>query len=169
MKAKYSWLIRLSTRVFLKIIPILCNLSIFILFYSSHITVPPDEKIGKKFLGNRNSTSQRNQIRVLNKSNIRRNIESNPNLESYFGSPRTIQETHSNPITCYSSQTAPRIITSPSGTKTFEQTLSKHGSREEPPIGSPSNESVVGSLPRTLSTSVLRIKHRRTFWERVVG
>jgi hypothetical protein len=27
----------------------------------------------------------------------------------------------------------------------------------------------VGSLPRTLSTSVLRIKHRRTFWEKVVG
>ncbi len=26
-----------------------------------------------------------------------------------------------------------------------------------------------GSLPRTLSTSVLRIKHRRSFWERVVG
>ena len=23
-----------------------------------------------------------------------------------------------------------------------------------------------GSLPRTLSTSVLRIKHRRTFWEK---
>ena len=27
----------------------------------------------------------------------------------------------------------------------------------------------VGSLPRTLSTSVLRIKHRRSFWEKVVG
>ena len=24
----------------------------------------------------------------------------------------------------------------------------------------------VGSLPRTLSTSVLRIKHRRSFWEK---
>ncbi len=28
---------------------------------------------------------------------------------------------------------------------------------------------VPGALPRTLSTSVLRIKHRRTFWEKVVG
>lgn len=27
----------------------------------------------------------------------------------------------------------------------------------------------VGQLPRTLSTSVLRIKHRRSFWEKVVG
>ncbi|XP_059078392.1 cAMP-specific 3',5'-cyclic phosphodiesterase 4C-like isoform X4 [Tigriopus californicus] len=26
-----------------------------------------------------------------------------------------------------------------------------------------------GTLPRTLSTSVLRIKHRRTFWEKVIG
>ncbi len=26
-----------------------------------------------------------------------------------------------------------------------------------------------GSLPRTLSTSVLRIKHRRSFWEKVIG
>ena len=42
--------------------------------------------------------------------------------------------------------------------------------QEEPAgVGSPSDESIVGSLPRTLSTSVLRIKHRRTFWEKVVG
>ena len=26
-----------------------------------------------------------------------------------------------------------------------------------------------GNLPRTLSTSVLRIKHRRSFWEKVIG
>ena len=42
-------------------------------------------------------------------------------------------------------------------------------SKEEPAVGSPTNESVVGSLPRTLSTSVLRIKSKRSFWESVVG
>ena len=42
-------------------------------------------------------------------------------------------------------------------------------SKEEPAVGSPTNESVVGSLPRTLSTSVLRIKNKRSFWENVVG
>lgn len=131
--------------------------------------MPADEKEGTKYPVNRNSTSHRNQIRVLNKNNCRSKVESNPNLESYFGSQRIIKESYSNPITTYSSQTTPLIITSPAGAKTLEQTLNKNGSREEPPIGSPSSDSVVGSLPRTLSTSVLRIKHRRTFWERVVG
>ena len=51
----------------------------------------------------------------------------------------------------------------PSDTVRWKDTLSpKRG-------GDPSDPSEgggAGSLPRTLSTSVLRIKHRRTFWER---
>ena len=137
----------------------------FIPVYAFDTTVPPEGNVVTRCQGSRNATSQRNQIRVLNKSNAQNKVESNPNLESYFGSPKQIKESHSNPITTYSSQTTPRIITPSSGTNN----LSKSGSKEEPTIGSPSNESVVGSLPRTLSTSVLRIKHRRTFWERVVG
>ena len=36
-------------------------------------------------------------------------------------------------------------------------------------LGHREGDEDVGSLPRTLSTSVLRIKHRRSFWEKVVG
>ena len=39
---------------------------------------------------------------------------------------------------------------------------------QDPGSGStPSGGKTGGTLPRTLSTSVLRIKHRRTFWERM--
>ena len=38
----------------------------------------------------------------------------------------------------------------------------KRGDENSPNSG----EGGSGSLPRTLSTSVLRIKHRRTFWEK---
>ena len=47
----------------------------------------------------------------------------------------------------------------PSDTVCWKDTLSPKKDGDE-------KGSEAGSLPRTLSTSVLRIKHRRTFWER---
>ena len=53
----------------------------------------------------------------------------------------------------------------PSDTVCWKDTLSpKRGG--DPSVDGAEGGGAAGSLPRTLSTSVLRIKHRRTFWER---
>ena len=44
---------------------------------------------------------------------------------------------------------------------TYQQTVSTNATYEAQNEGQ--------GLPRTLSTSVLRIKHKRSFWEKVVG
>ena len=139
------------------------------------ISVPPDGKYNPELRNNKNNNqNQRGQIRVLGNGNKRSSVgnKSDPepkhpisnNVKTLQPSPRKNRSKHIN-------------INSPIiATQTLERESEKSIKRkpektqEEPAgVGSPSDESIVGSLPRTLSTSVLRIKHRRTFWEKVVG
>ena len=131
-------------------------------------TVLPDDKGKQKTPPSRSNSTQRNQIRVLNRSNFKRRVESNPNLKETNSSPTIIEEWNIKPSGANSNNSTQNIAIPPSGCQT-RKGLTRIESKEEPSIGSPSNESTVGSLPRTLSTSVLRIKHRRTFWEKVIG
>lgn len=116
---------------------------------------------------------QRRSIRVLGSANFMKGFESNQNLDSCrknsgTGIPAVENCNNDSSPPETEANGNPKIIRSSSNVN-IENATGTNESKEEPPIGSPSNESVVGSLPRTLSTSVLRIKHRRSFWERVVG
>ena len=141
----------------------------------SVISVPPDGKYNPKLKNNKNNNqTQRSQIRVLGNGNKRSSagIKSNPEPKHPISkSVKTLQLSPTRSRSKHININSP-MIASP----TLENELEKSSKRkpektqEEPAgVGSPSDESIVGSLPRTLSTSVLRIKHRRTFWEKVVG
>lgn len=132
--------------------------------------VPPDDKFISRQQTNKTNQIQRNQIRVLGNNNFIKGAENNPNMDSYVVPPNEIEERNLNLAETHSihRNIYPNIVTPSSETK-IEISSKRIESKEEPAIGSPSNDSIVGSLPRTLSTSVLRIKHRRSFWEKVVG
>ena len=106
-------------------------------------SVPPDNKFDITTPKKPFVQSQKNQIRVLNNSSFDKRLENNPKLTFSVGPPIDIGHGNSNG--------------------------NERTNHIDPAIESPTNESVVGSLPRTLSTSVLRIKSRRSFWEKVVG
>ena len=141
----------------------------------SVIPVPPDGKYNPKLKNNKNNNhTQRSQIRVLGNGNKRSSVGSKSNPEPKYpisNSVKTLQLSPTRSRSKHININSP-MIASP----TLEDESEKSSKRkpektqEEPAgVGSPSDESIVGSLPRTLSTSVLRIKHRRTFWEKVVG
>ena len=139
------------------------------------ISVPPDGKYNPKLRNNRNNNqNQRGQIRVLGNGNKRSSVgnKSDPepkhpisnNIKTLQLSPSRSRSKH---ININSPMIASQIL---EGESEKSSKRKPEKTQEEPAgVGSPSDESIVGSLPRTLSTSVLRIKHRRTFWEKVVG
>ena len=141
----------------------------------SVISVPPDGKYNPKLKNNKNNNqTQRSQIRVLGNGNKRSSagIKSNPEPKHPISnSVKTLQLSPTRSRSKHININSPMIATPTLESESEKSSKRKPEKTQEEPagVGSPSDESIVGSLPRTLSTSVLRIKHRRTFWEKVVG
>ena len=141
----------------------------------SVISVPPDGKYNPKLKNNKNNNqTQRSQIRVLGNGNKKSSVGSKSNPEPKHpisNSVKTLQLSPTRSRSKHININSPMIATPTLEGESEKSSKRKPEKTQEEPagVGSPSDESIVGSLPRTLSTSVLRIKHRRTFWEKVVG
>ena len=139
------------------------------------ISVPPDGEYNPKLRNNKNNNqNQRGQIRVLGNGNKRSSVgnKSDPEPKHPISSNvKTLQPSPSKNCSKHININSPIIATQTLERESEKSIKRKPEKTQEEPagVGSPSDESIVGSLPRTLSTSVLRIKHRRTFWEKVVG
>ena len=141
----------------------------------SVISVPADGKYNPKLKNNKNNNqTQRSQIRVLGNGNKRSSVGNKSNPEPKHpisNSVKTLQLSPTRSRSKHININSPMIATPTLESESEKSSKRKPEKTQEEPagVGSPSDESIVGSLPRTLSTSVLRIKHRRTFWEKVVG
>ena len=132
------------------------------------VTPQEQESVIKHQINKNNNAQQRSSIRVLGSNHLITAPECDPKGDFCEVSTNHLESKNSNINDSTLNNINPDVRT-PSSEIKLEKDSKRNETKEEPPIGSPSNESLVGSLPRTLSTSVLRIKHRRSFWEKVVG
>ena len=109
---------------------------------------------------------------MRSRDNLTKMVEGGHNFDS---SDKLLLENNSTQSYRSKSSTLVTFVHTDTNASNLSPTIDNHNSpktnrsKEEPVVGSPTDESLVGSLPRTLSTSVLRIKNKRSFWESVVG